>query len=514
MPVVEPVVNEEKLRQLLAEQHESELLDYKRKCDLASTPDLIELAKDIGAMQVDGGFIVVGADDHGNPTSDLTQPAARLYDEATIRAKVRRYLPPQLDLRAAVHLLDGRYLAVLAVGPNPYGFAIFASDGISQEPQANGKTRETVVFRKGDVFVRHGSASERWEQADVDRIRDRIIAAEKEKWRREYAEVVRAEVGRAAQDIARGPADALDWRLDEATFLAVIVEQLRTGDDIPMRLLLSRAPQDAIGLAARPDGKAELGTLLDRLVCVAAITLEVDRRPLFDETVRAVGDVYDAGYELEGKQQGPAIRAPEFWLMVIERIYALGALAIRREDWEAVRRLALHRPNPPQQPSYYPTWLRHALTMAARSNLFREQQGDKAVELSLLSLARRHADREECLRRGLQPEDERILDSLCQFDALAALAAIASTKSMNDRAFYTSFARFYSHRTEPAIARLIENPEMRRVIFPLDDQSLADALRLLSSLASREGFNYAGWEGFMNPVVTRFLEEYPPKTAG
>ncbi len=74
MPVVERVVNEEKLRQLLSEQTESETLDYKETCDLSQKRDQVELATDLGAMPMLGGFVVIGAASHGK----LTGPSPRL----------------------------------------------------------------------------------------------------------------------------------------------------------------------------------------------------------------------------------------------------------------------------------------------------------------------------------------------------------------------------------------------------------------------------------------------------
>jgi hypothetical protein len=89
---VEPVVSEEKLRVLLAEQHESATLDYKRVADLGDKRTAVELAKDVAAMQVEGGFIVVGADDRGHPTGLVTQPAASLFDEARLRSKLTKWM--------------------------------------------------------------------------------------------------------------------------------------------------------------------------------------------------------------------------------------------------------------------------------------------------------------------------------------------------------------------------------------------------------------------------------------
>jgi hypothetical protein len=131
MPVIEPVITLEKLRLLLAEQHESELLDYKRTLDLTARRDICELAKDVGAMQIDGGFIVIGADDHGQPTDEIApeQIKQRLFDQATIQAKIRKYLPEPFDVRSAVHEIDGKHVALIYIGPSPDGFCIFRADG-------------------------------------------------------------------------------------------------------------------------------------------------------------------------------------------------------------------------------------------------------------------------------------------------------------------------------------------------------------------------------------------------
>jgi hypothetical protein len=55
VPVIEPVVSRERLDQLLSEQHESAALDYEATVDLNERRDIVELAKDIGAMSTAGG---------------------------------------------------------------------------------------------------------------------------------------------------------------------------------------------------------------------------------------------------------------------------------------------------------------------------------------------------------------------------------------------------------------------------------------------------------------------------
>jgi hypothetical protein len=500
VPVVERVVNEEKLRQLLSEQTESETLDYKATCDLSQKRDEIELAKDLGAMLMLGGFVVIGADSRGK-LSGLLEPAqAAMLDEARLRAKMAKYLPEPFDLLAASHTIDGRLAGVIYIGPHEDCLAVFKADGQYRDA----KGRDIVVFRKGDVFARHGSSSEAWRQGDIDLIKRCIEERRKEGWRREFTEdLEQMGIGRRAAALTEGPAANFTWRLDAATFQAATVELLRRRDRIPLQLLAIRAPEDAARLRITGD-QSEFQTLIDRLACLATTGITLEQRWLAELGIEALGRVYDLGSR--DVQTAEAIAPAMLWLSVIERVYSIGGYAVRRGDWRTVRYLALRTGEPENSRRFYKTWIRHALTMAARAGLFRSEQGGRSIELSLLSLAQEITRQEACLRPDADAEDERVLNSLCQFDALAALTAIADAKSLESHVYYTSFARFFSYRTEPAISRLISDPAMRKWLFPGTDPELADALREVHRMASREAFAYAGWDGFEDPAIIQFIE--------
>lgn len=109
---------------------------------------------------------MIGADDGGKPTATVTEAEALLFDESRLRAKVKRYLPEPLAMRTARHDLDGALLVLVYIGAHPDGFLIINADG---------QTRDKVVFRRGDVFVRHGTASERWEPHDFPQIKEALI---------------------------------------------------------------------------------------------------------------------------------------------------------------------------------------------------------------------------------------------------------------------------------------------------------------------------------------------------
>lgn len=162
----EPRLDEAKLRELLATAHEHEALDYKRQLDLADGGALIDIVKDIAAFSAAGGYIVIGCDDRGRPSGLVTETHSTLFDESRLRAKVRRYLPEPLTLRTARHELEGDRFVVVYIGPHPDGFVIIQNDG---------QTAAGHVFRRGDVFVRHGTASERWSANDFAQIRQALL---------------------------------------------------------------------------------------------------------------------------------------------------------------------------------------------------------------------------------------------------------------------------------------------------------------------------------------------------
>ena len=76
------------------------------------------------------------------------------YDEANLRAKLAKYLPQPFELRTAVHTINDCTFVIIRIPPRPDGFCVFAADGTHEK---NGK--EVFVFRKGEVFARHGTAT-------------------------------------------------------------------------------------------------------------------------------------------------------------------------------------------------------------------------------------------------------------------------------------------------------------------------------------------------------------------
>jgi hypothetical protein len=500
-------VSLERLRQLL-DAGEALDLDFKATCDLSERAELVAITKDIAAMSAQSGHLVVGVEEDGSPSGRLSAAQAKLFDEATLRSKIApKYLPETLSITSAVHEIDGAPVALVYVAPHYDGFLVMAADGNFTD----GAGTQRQEFRTGDVFVRRGSSSRKWNHEEAQAALGRAVAARKETWRAQLAEDL-AGLGLAqrGQQIAEGPAGTFTWQLDADAFSAALIELLRSRDDIAIRLAFDGARRDATG-AWRSGDMDTLRTVLDRLAQAAALGVSLERRELLERCIEELVAIYNLPYGPGGFPQIAPGQPPAaaLWLEVITRVYAVGALAVRRRRWADVTALALQK-GAGQEFGWFTNWLRAALTEAARANLLQARQDERQVELSLLSLAAGHVERLASLRPDVAPEDDTIISSLTQFDLLAILAAIAHADDLDDRGWYTNFARYDWSRSEPALVALLTDGSMRETVFPRDDEFLAQALREIARMAKPEGFRFSVWGGWHSDAVMQFLERNPP----
>lgn len=224
--VVDATLSEQTVRELFAVRRESWKLDYKAAFDPSSKADVVEITKDIVAMaNTAGGYIVIGAADDGTP---LGVPPAQLaaLDESNLRKQVERYIGRSLPLflNKAVSY-EGQSIAIVTTLRSQSEFLVFEKDGKYIDPRSPSKKKEIIVFRPGDVFVRHGSASERWNQEDIDNIVIRLQQNVRRQVQSELAPVIERSITEPTldhQDKLR-----LLLRSDEMTFERAIRRMLR-----------------------------------------------------------------------------------------------------------------------------------------------------------------------------------------------------------------------------------------------------------------------------------------------
>ncbi len=502
--VFEPLpLTRSNVESLMSSGSERTELDFKASCDLNDRKALVEIVKDIAAFAVYGGYLVIGADDHGIPTGHLTEAHAKLFDEARLRPKVAQYVDG-LTLYSQSFEFDEGWVAVVCVPPHPDGWAVMKREGA----YADARDRKNTVFGAGEVFARHGSSSERWSQDDARAIRAGTRREEAAKARHELSDQFAAALtaGNAARETARGPAAALTLDLDPDALAATVIEQLCVNDTIPLRLLLTGAAARILDEASKVDG--DVDGVLDRLFSLAGILVTVDRDEEAALAIDAITALYDQlvgeyGQDRQGLRGSPdAIR-----LKLVTRAYALGALLVRREKWSLARRLIAFTPRV-SDADWWTNWLVHADVMSARAGLHNDPERHGMYRGTLL-YAQEHIAALPGLRRDLLADDPAILMSLCQFSFLTCLVALETAGPRNPDPFLAQFGSIPSAQIDPIVLRVVDDPRVRQIVFPREDAELADALRDIAYNAGRMQEGMRGWWGWQDARISEFLAAHP-----
>lgn len=518
--VVEPVVTAEKLASVLAVGCELAELDFKSVVDLDNHSELVEFAKDVAALRSCGGYLVVGVDDQGEIVG-LNEELAAKFDEANLRQKLEKFLQPT-GVVTARHAVDGKHVVLVYVPSHPLGFTVVKSLGEYTRPGGGQK----IILRPGDVFVRHGTSSERWVEADVEallRPRDALL---RESHRAEFAAMVAAiQSGAQGQLIASGPGQSLVWQLDQASFDATVVELLRRDDRVPVRLFLVRTPGEMQASANRGD-RDEVNAILDRLASLGAVALTLGRADLADDVIETLANIYEATANASTPMDDAKPVPRQFaWLDILARAVALGGLAVVLKQWATVRVLALQ----PAPDGWYATWLRHGLTEAARANSFPTTTSGHPEQGALIPLARRVAHRLPALRPYAPNDDgydptpgadippsDPILDSLCAFDALASLVVLSDLPDsrFDGHRYYPSFGHYISRRSEPYWARVLKDPGMRDALLPdVDDEKLGQAMATVAQVAHTLAEARWGIWDINDDTVGQFIRDWRSRDA-
>ncbi len=509
--VLDGIVSDEKLAELLVLGTEYAELDFKRVIDLCEKRQEVELARDVGGMLVRGGYILAGIGPDARPTGDMDGMDLALFDDARLVPKLRTWLPEPLNLVTRVTERGGHKVVLIYVERSPVGVAFMRADGAYQK-----RSDTAFMFRKGDAFWRNGSRTERLSGQGHEEIIQRRIEDAKAGWMVEQREMRRHELAETAGAAsASHPLGAVNLDLEQFELNTAVLELARgTPDTIGFDYLLNEAVDRARVLLASSDTEAEFGDLLDRLICLAATLMRYAQADWFRLVVAVLAAIYRMPARPEiveqyeyGTQIAPIDLAPRVWLAIIERIYGLGALAVREERWHAIRDLTL-------QPcagnvDFHKNWLSQAINLASRA-----QQLDEKV--SVLTVARTDVVRLDCLRADGVPSDaDELLTSLAQFDVLSNVVAIDGADLQRAAGVYfPNFARFYGHRVAPVVERLTSDVDMRdQLLEELDDAELAEALNAMGAYAKRVGWQFDGFTSWSQPVAEFIGLNLPPEAA-
>lgn len=498
-PQKKPTDSEERLRQYLSLGNESNTLDYKETFDLSSKKDVVELVKDIGAFLALGGNIVIGAQDDGQPAGDIfSHDLVSKLDPAAFHQKLAKFIETPFEVDLHRHSIDGQNYALITIHPSTSGFCIFKSHG--QYTGSNGAQKQ--VFGPGDVFIRRGTQSTRWNQNELLQSIDRIVERRKESWLQERQADLRSVIeGTQIRAQATNSFKFLSWTMNEDQFETLAIEYCRNSDMIPISLFIEKSHRDAIEqLFSSPvHADSDFDIIIRRVSILIAIGIRLGIESIIVDGVAVLIKIFES---LESVAQNGKLVSKR--LGIVLEMYGLGALAVRKKHWKALKTIAFQRRSASQLNKRM-NWIRFAFREAARHQIIRNSQNGQPLAIDLAIERTKEA---AALTADISRLDDELLDSMLQFDlAIGLLVHSSKSAEYHEDDWFPSFAYWSPERVENLIEMLIENHEERRRLVDVGLDGLASIVRSIDGSAT-QSTRYVCWPGWQSAEINDLLAQY------
>ena len=149
--------DEEKLQELLRLGEQTQL-DFKVELDLRDRKHELDFFKDAVAManRPPGGYILVGITDDGKlPQRPWRIKNPQMFDGATLRDKIGKYIEADIEVVSQLHTINGSDVVVIAIFSTRTGLPVpMMTVGQYNQPNGRGRMKTRTVFRPGEsLFV-------------------------------------------------------------------------------------------------------------------------------------------------------------------------------------------------------------------------------------------------------------------------------------------------------------------------------------------------------------------------
>jgi hypothetical protein len=273
------------------------------------------------------------------------------------------------------------------------------------------------------------------------------------------------------------------------------------GDDSALLDGVGGLPKVVAELRTDPSQLGDVQLALWNAGAIGAIALRRGKDGLFDATVGAILATYRLG-DVQAEQ--PDDSDASLFENAAAALWALGTVAVELGRWAELRRIVTEQPEPD---GYWPSWLRHAQTMSARTSTY-------VADDSILNVAASRLDSHTGYGMAGRSEADRTRD-LCAFDFLALLvvASLDHSHPSGHPNYYPSFAKYTAEYVEPLVWDLRREGGMREAIFPGSDEDLRGHLRETNEMALFQAgqLRWAdrNWEyrGFTDPRTWAYIRE-------
>lgn len=494
MIVVDGRTDKEKLFELLNSGGECSELDFKETLDFSKKIDELHFVKDAVSMcnRYPGGYIVIGADDDGKPSEISEQTNWSQFDGAVLTDKIRKYVDAPLAAISQLHDVDGHtYCLICLLSPEDGLPVPFAKLGQT----ADGKGRQSVVFREGEFSRRDGAQNRCIEYAQWAEMlgqHDGRVRKDESKRMDLLVDKIIAVLG------VRGKTPPLVYGMDEHALVEALAICFEQKEDEKLARFIGQ-------VASQFQSESDA---LNELVGIGAYAVAYYNDAIF---IKVVDALYDCYASIDESKADRSTRH----LKVAVACYELGAQLVRLKRWDLIAPF-VNRQSPANPYSLYASWIRDCQVESVRAGLFKDADSGMMISVALENATKHPIVAPDC---GLDSENgdlgrDRYLDLLCSFDFLYCLCVFVS--GVGTGLAYPACCAYSENRIAGVVSRFFGNDQgPRRELLPdADDDKVALGLRALYKLAGEEALRNDGrfyWGFDPTRALSHFLNEHPEK---
>lgn len=519
--IVDGDVSAERFLQLI-KLSEEERLDFKGNPDL-SQPSLkqkfkVDLVADLVAMaNTDGGYLLFGYDDKTKKVVGVNEECLKLLQQHTIQDAVGSFVDANIRLTVRAHKLpehDNKDVVIVCVLPSAIPVP-FAKNG--QYTDDDG--RSTHKFREGEVFVRHGSKSERANHANWRDFVEKIRADERKK-KSPYEGIGSEFLLRLDALIATlggQPPTSTRFNLLEGSESEVfenVLAQLDPSGNARREQRIAEQFRALLAKIERLDEFVEDEKVLEeanrlfvpflyRLFAAWHAALAAQSMCFAHTLANWTHKLYAKLYTIAPARRKVGVDALWFQGRLMNAVYCMGALAVMQKKAALARLWITDRGNPFDDRWKDISWFRYVLTMLSRARRLKTK--------SLCSEAIEFARGNERIVVTFETEDQ-LTDAICQFDFL--ICADSFVRTGDAMTCFPNFGAYYKSRIEPLVEMLIDTHSSGEWLPEMDAGRLAEVIQKLNAVADRV-FGFIGpWDlEWYSPKIRNFLQKNRPPAA-
>ncbi len=520
--IVDGDLSDVKVNSLIRLQREEESLDYKETIDfnsaLSQNRAKLDIVCDIVSMaNTRGGYLLVGVKEttgNGFSVEGVDDRCIKALDQADIQNWLQRYVDAIIRVTARTLAYEDGQIVVICVLPAKVPIP-FRQHGQYAGPDGKSVTK----FNAGELFVRHGSKSERASYEDFIWMAEKIRRDERDNINPASSILSRLDMIvhlLGGVPPVSGGSPIMDMSEDDIE--THFFQLLKAGNPIVMkRELRKEFGRITSFLQSLKNGKSfeEVIESLDRTFLPFLVRLfppwicamEADSAELAAIIVKNLYELFTKCPSMQFVKGNTTI--DDLWLRshIVYMAYCLGAFAVKENRSDFAQMLIGKKAELPGVIGGR-SWFRYVLTMLSRA----ERLPSKSLCTTSAEFLR---DRTYVVERfgGL----EELTDALCQFDFLQCAHSFRENytfiKTGTFGSCYPSFGTYYKKRVTPIVESIIRTREQGMWLPRMSDDELSIIMDSLDRYAAKEFWtgvwDYSGWPD----EIRQFIDANMPKKA-